>query len=131
MEACFMSVNIEYEFAMNNLLVILRKPPYGVINAAEAVRHAGGASGFDFKAILYLTGSGVFSAKKDQDAGSSGFTGIGESLELLSDEMEIYACRNSLNESGIEEDDLIEGVRIDDGRVLKDALINAQSIMIY
>ena len=116
---------------MNNLLVILRKPPYGVVNAAEAVRHAGGASGFDYKATLYLVGSGVLSAKKDQDAVTSGFTGIGESLELLSDEMEIYVCRNSLNESGLKEDDLIEGVKIDDGHVLNEALKNAQSVMIY
>jgi sulfur relay (sulfurtransferase) DsrF/TusC family protein len=116
---------------MNNLLVILRKPPYGVVNAAEAVRHAGGASGFDYKATLYLIGSGVYTAKKDQEAGMSGFTGIGESLELLSDEMEIYACQNSLRESGLGEDDLIEGVKIDDGHVLKDALKNAQSVMIY
>jgi sulfur relay (sulfurtransferase) DsrF/TusC family protein len=116
---------------MNNLLVILRKAPYGTTDAAEAVRHAGGAAACDYKATLYLIGSGVFSAKKDQDAASTGFTGIGESLELLSDEMEIYACQNSLKESGFKDADLIEGVKIDDGHVLRDALKNAQSVMIY
>ncbi len=116
---------------MDNLLVILRKPPYGVINAAEAVRHAGGASGFDYRSILYLIDSGVLNAKKDQDAGDTGFTGIGESLELLSDEMEIYASKSSLEEYGLKEEDLIEGTKIDDGETLKIALQNSQSIMIF
>ena len=49
---------------MDKLLVILRKSPYGTVDAAEAVRHAGGASGFDYKSILYLIDSGVYSAKK-------------------------------------------------------------------
>jgi sulfur relay (sulfurtransferase) DsrF/TusC family protein len=116
---------------MDSLLVILRKPPYGLINSAEAVRHAGAASGFDYKATLYLMDGGVLAAKKDQEAGETGFTGLGESLELLSAEMEIFACQNSLNECGLKEEDLIEGVRIDDGSVLDQSLKNAQSVMIF
>ncbi len=116
---------------MDNLLVILRKPPYGVINAAEAVRHAGGASSVDYKAILYLIDSGVYTAKKNQDTGNTGFTGLGESLELLSGEMDIYANKDSLKEYNLKEDDLVEGVKIDDGEILKQAIKNAQSIMIF
>lgn len=116
---------------MDNLLVILRKPPYGLINAAEAVRHAGGASGADYKATLYLIDSGVYTAKKNQDSGDTGFTGLGESLELLSDEMEIYANKTSLEVCALKENDLIEGVKIDDGEVLKRALKNSQSVMIF
>jgi sulfur relay (sulfurtransferase) DsrF/TusC family protein len=116
---------------MNELLVILRKPPYGTTNAAEAVRHAGGASGFEYKSILYLIDGGVCAALKNQDAGYTGFSSVGESIELMSDEMEIYACQNSIKESGLNADDLIQEVKIDDGSVLKDALKNAQSIMIF
>lgn len=116
---------------MDNLLVILRKPPYGVVNAAEAVRHAGGASGSDYKATLYLIDGGVYTAKKNQDTGNTGFTGLGESLELLAGEMDIYANKNSLKEYGLKEDDLVKGVKIDNGDVLKQALKNSQSIMIF
>jgi sulfur relay (sulfurtransferase) DsrF/TusC family protein len=116
---------------MDNLLVILRRPPYGVINAAEAVRHAGGASGSDYRATLYLIDSGVFTAKKGQDAGDTGFTGLAESLELLSEEMEIYAHRQSLEEYNLTEDDLVEGVRIDDGERLRQAVKEAQAVMIF
>jgi sulfur relay (sulfurtransferase) DsrF/TusC family protein len=116
---------------VDTLLVILRKPPYGTSSAAEAVRHAGGASGFDYKPILYLIDDGVYAAKKNQDSGDTGFSAVGESMELMSDEMEIYAYGSSLRKSGLREDDLIEGVKIDDGRVLKDALNDAQSVMIF
>ena len=116
---------------MDKLLVILRKSPYGTVDAAEAVRHAGGASGFDYKSILYLIDSGVYSAKKNQDAGNTGFTGLGESLELLSDEMEIYVDKDSLNEYGLKEDNLIDGIKIDNGDVLKQELKDSQTVMIY
>ncbi len=116
---------------MDNLLVILRKPPYGVINAAEAVRHAGGAPGSDYKATLYLIDSGVYTAKRNQDADTTGFTGLGESLELLSEEMEIFVHRDSLKEYNLTEDDLIEGVKVDDGERLKEAIKNSQSVMIF
>ncbi len=116
---------------MDELLVILRKPPYGVINAAEAVRHAGGASSADYKATLYLIDSGVYAAKKNQDTVATGFTGLGESLELLAEEMDIYANKDSLQAYNLKEDDLIDGVTIDDGEVLKLAIKNSQSIMIF
>jgi sulfur relay (sulfurtransferase) DsrF/TusC family protein len=116
---------------MDKILVISRKSPYGTTDAAEAVRHAGGASGFGFKAILYLTDSGVYAAKKEQDAGNTGFLALGESLELLSDEMDIYVNKDSLNEYSLKEADLIEGVNIDNGEVLKQALKDSQTVMIY
>ena len=116
---------------MDNLLVILRNPPYGTTNAAEAVRHAGGASGFEYKSILYLIDGGVCSAKKNQNASDTGFSAVGESIELMSDEMEIYACQNSIKEFGLTADDLIEEVKIDDGSLLKELLRNSQSIMIF
>jgi sulfur relay (sulfurtransferase) DsrF/TusC family protein len=118
-------------FIMDELLVILRKPPYGMVNAAEAIRHAGGASGSDYKATLYLIDSGVYTAKKNQDVGNTGFTGLSESLEMLTGEMDICVSKDSLKEYGIEENALVEGVKIDNGEVLKQALKNSQSVMIF
>lgn len=116
---------------MDKLLVILRQPPYGTTNAAEAVRHAGGAGGFDYQVILYLIDGGVFAVKSNQDTGDTGFTEIGESIELLSDEMEVYVHKDSLNEYGLKEDNLIDGIKIDNGDVLKQALKESQSVMIF
>lgn len=116
---------------MDKLLVILRKPPYGEINAAEAVRHAGAASGFDYEATLYLIDSGVYAAKKNQETADTGFSGIGESLELLSDGMDVYACQNSLTKYGLKQGDLIDGIKTDDGSILKQVIKEAQTVMIF
>jgi predicted peroxiredoxin len=45
--------------------------------------------------------------------------------------MEIYACQNSLHECSLKREDLVDGVKIDDGKVLVHALKNAQSVMIF
>jgi len=116
---------------MPDLLVLLRSYPYGIINAAEAIRHAGGAGGAGYSATLYLIDGGVLVAKKGQDAGETGFSNLGESLELLSDEMEIYAHKESLDKMRLGEDDLIEGIKLDDGSALKEKIKNAQSVMIF
>jgi len=49
---------------MENIAMIVRKAPYGDINAAEAVRHALGAAADDIKTSLILLDSGVLLAKK-------------------------------------------------------------------
>ncbi len=116
---------------MENLLVILRKPPYSTTNASEAIRHAGGASGFDYKAILYLIDGGVYSAKKNQSTGDTGFSSVGDDIELMSDEMDIYASKDSLESLGLKADDLIEGVKVDDGSALSYALKTAQTVMVF
>ena len=116
---------------MPDLLVLLRSHPYGVINAAEAIRHAGGAGGAGYSATLYLVDGGVLVARKGQDTGDTGFSNLGESLELLSEEMEIYVHKESLDKMKLREDDLIEGIRVDDGSVLKEKIKKAQSVMIF
>lgn len=116
---------------MDDLLIILRKPPYGSVDAAEAVRHAGGASGSEYKTMLYLIDGGVLNAKKGQDSGETGITGLGETLELMSDEFNIYADKTSLKKNKLTADDLIDGVKIDNGDILKEALKSSQSVMIY
>ncbi len=116
---------------MDNLLVILRRPPYGVVNAAEAIRHAGGAKTFDYGPKLFLIDSGVCLAKKGQNTGDSGFTNLGENLDLLSGEMEIYADEESLKEYRINPEDLVEGVKVVNEEALRQALREAQSVMIF
>lgn len=44
---------------MEKIAMILRKPPYGDINAAEAVRHALGAVSGDIAVSLILVDGGV------------------------------------------------------------------------
>ena len=49
---------------MGNIAMILKRSPYGDINAAEAVRHALGAVSFEMSVDLILLDGGVLLAKK-------------------------------------------------------------------
>ena len=72
-----------------------------------------------------------FQPKKNQSEGDTGFSSVGESLDMLADEMEVFASKASLSEYGLEKDDLYECVKVDDGTILKEALSNSQSVMIF
>lgn len=52
---------------MSKIAMILRKAPYGDINAAEAVRHAMGGAADELSVSLVLVDSGVLLARKGQD----------------------------------------------------------------
>jgi len=114
---------------MDKVTIISRRPPYGLINAAEAVRHALGA-GDSFKAILILIAEGVYLAKKGQDMGETGFSNLEEALGLA-EGVEIYVDRDSMVSRGIKEEDLIDGVKITGPQDIRDSLKDSHSTMIF
>ncbi len=114
---------------METITIISRRPPYGSINAAEAVRHALGA-GDDFKAILVLIDSGVYLAVMGQDMGSTGFSNLEEALGLVED-LEISVDRSSLESRGLGEKDLIDGVKVIDSDVIIDIIKKSHSTIIF
>ena len=60
------------------------------------------------------------------------FAGIKELLDLFMEEGgKVYACSPFLHGRNISAEDLIEGVKVDDGSILGKALQEAQSVMIY
>jgi hypothetical protein len=66
---------------MANVAMILKRSPYGDINAAEAVRHALGAVSFEISVNLILVDGGVLLAKKGQDDSGTGFTNLEATLK--------------------------------------------------
>lgn len=97
---------------MKNIAMIVRKPPYGDISAAEAVRHAMGAASDEIGVELVLLDGGVLLAKKgQQDAG--GFmnleNAIGDAVELG---VNIYADSESLTRHHLKTEDVADGVKI-------------------
>ncbi len=96
---------------MGKIAMILRKPPYGDINAAEAVRHALGAVSGDMEASLILVDGGVQLARKGQDDTNTGFTNLESTLKDCVDMgVEVLADNLSLVEHGLKKDDIVEGV---------------------
>jgi sulfur relay (sulfurtransferase) DsrF/TusC family protein len=114
---------------MDTVTIISRKPPYGLINAAEAVRHTLGA-GDDFRAILLLIDGGIYLAKKAQDMGETGFSNLEESLGLVED-IEILVDKDSMISRGLKEEDFIEGVKVIGKDDIRNIIKKSHSTMIF
>ncbi len=117
---------------MEHIAMILRKPPYGDISAAEAVRHAlGGVSG-EFKVSLIMTDGGVLLSKKGQDETGTGFTNLGAALQDCIDmDVEVFVEQFSLMENKISDVDIIEGVKVASMDEIAQILKKADSTMIF
>ncbi len=117
---------------MEHIAMILRKPPYGDINAAEAVRHAlGGVSG-EFKVSLIMTDGGVLLAKKGQDDTGTGFTNLEATLKDCVDmDVEVLVEQSSLMENKIGEGNIVEGIKVASMDEIAQVLKKADSTMIF
>jgi predicted peroxiredoxin len=117
---------------MGSISIILRRPPYGTVDAAEAVRHALGGITEDMEVHLLLLDGGVNAARKGQDTGSTGFAGIEEGINDCID-MGVTVCvdADSMKEAGIGPGDLLEGAKIVSGPEIAGLAKEADTIMIF
>lgn len=60
----------------NSLCILIRRPPFGQIHAAEAVRHLGGALAEKLDACTVLMDDGIFVARAGQDVASTDWTAL-------------------------------------------------------
>jgi predicted peroxiredoxin len=98
---------------MAAVAMILKRSPYGDINAAEAVRHALGAVSFEMSVDLILVDGGVLLAKKGQDDRGTGFTNLESALkDCLEMGVAVYADVASLKARGVAAADLTESVKL-------------------
>lgn len=117
---------------MRKIAVILRKPPYGDINAAEAVRHALGAAGDEMEVSLILFDGGTLLAKKGQQEEGTGFTNLGSALaDCIEMDIGVYVEKSSLRQELLEEGDLIEGVRVINGAEAGELIKASDTTMIF
>lgn len=117
---------------MRKVVMILRKPPYGDINAAEAVRHALGAVTQDIKVSLILVDGGVQLARKGQDDTDTGFTNLESALkDCKGIGVEVIADDVSLIGYGLNKEDLVEGVETASEAAIAALIKQAGSTMIF
>jgi sulfur relay (sulfurtransferase) DsrF/TusC family protein len=117
---------------MEKIAMILRKPPYGDINAAEAVRHALGAVSGNLSTTLILVDGGVELARKGQDASETGFTDLADTLKDCVDMgIEVLADNVSVMERGMKEEEILEGVKAVDESQIAAVLKQADASMIF
>ena len=117
---------------MATVAMILKRSPYGDINAAEAVRHALGAVSFEMNVDLILMDGGVLLAKKGQDDAGTGFTNLEAALkDCLDMGVPVYADDRSLKTQAVGREDLVEGVRVAGSKEIATLLKDAKTTMIF
>lgn len=100
----------------DRLGVLVRRGPYGRIQAAEALRHAGGALGKGWEVKLILLGDGVSTAVPYQFSPDGSWVSfsdaLGTLLESSSGRLELYVHDQSLTGRGLEQSDLFKECRL-------------------
>lgn len=117
---------------MSKIAMVLRKAPYGDINAAEAVRHALGGVSEDIKVSLIMVDAGVLLARKGQDDAGTGFTNLeGVLKDCIDMGVEICADKVSLREQHVDAGDMVDGVKIVTGAEIAETVKEAKTTMIF
>lgn len=117
---------------MGNIAMILKRSPYGDMNAAEAVRHALGAASFEMGVDLLLVGGGVLLAKKGQDDTGTGFTNLEDTLkDCLEMGVSVYADAASLKAWSVMPNDLVENVKLLGTKEIAGLMKEAKTTMIF
>ncbi|HTP04615.1 MAG TPA: DsrE family protein [Nitrospirota bacterium] len=117
---------------MGIVSIILRRPPYGTVDASEAIRHVLGGITEDLSINLILVDGGVNAARKQQETSDTGYlsaeTGIKDCIDMGA---AVYADKNSLMEEHIGADTLVEGVVLASGPEIAEIIKKSETAMIF
>ncbi len=117
---------------MANVAMILKRSPYGDINAAEAVRHALGAVSCELSVDLILVDCGVLLARKGQDDKGTGFTNLEGALkDCVEMGVAVYADAASLKVHRLGVNDVAENIHSISGEQIAELIKEAKATMIF
>ncbi len=117
---------------MADVAMVLKRSPYGDINAAEAVRHALGAASGELSVDLILVDGGVLIARRGQDDKGTGFTNLeGAIKDCVEMGVTVYADNASTKVHRLASDDLVEGVKSVRGEKIAELIKEAKATMIF
>lgn len=104
----------------NNITIISSEAPYASLAPIEAINAGFAAAAFDHEVTFLFINDGVFQLCNDQDAAILNQKTIGKVLGAASlyGIEKIYACKHSLEERGLDKENLI----------LSPALLGAEEI---
>ncbi|HSW64120.1 MAG TPA: DsrE family protein [Dissulfurispiraceae bacterium] len=117
---------------METVSILLRRPPYGSTDAAEAVRHALGGVTNDFVVNLVLVDGGIHAARKQQDVSSTVYSSIGSEIaDCIDMGVSVYVDGASAAAMKLPSADIIDGVVIESPEKLAEVLRNSDTVMIF
>ncbi len=117
---------------MGSISIILRRPPYGTVDAPEAIRHALGGIIEDMSVKLILVDGGVAAARKGQDISNTEYSSIEDGIkDCINMGIDVYVEKASLRQRHMEADDLVEGVIIANGSEIAELIKGSDTTMIF
>jgi sulfur relay (sulfurtransferase) DsrF/TusC family protein len=117
---------------MGTMSILLRRPPYGCAEAAEAIRHALGGIAEEMSVNLILVDGGVNAARRGQDPADSGYLNAGEGVaDCIDMGASVYADSGSLTEERVVSAELIEGVAPAGSEMIASLLKGSDTVMIF
>ena len=118
---------------MKPLAILITKAPFGTIHAAEATRLANGAVAYGHEVSILLVGDGVLVAKSGQRAEDTGCTSLSPLLQKLasSGRTRVLADIDSARLRGLDESDIMGGIRLVDSSTISSTAANSQRTVIF
>jgi sulfur relay (sulfurtransferase) DsrF/TusC family protein len=97
---------------MESILIIIDKAPYGYEDAFSGFFVEIACLNRQLNSDVILVEDGVYAALDNQDSDGLKFPGVGELTYLIFPEGNIYVHKDSIEERGINESDLMETIDI-------------------
>ncbi len=117
---------------MATLSIILRKAPYGSVDAPEAIRHALGGINDDMSVNLVFIGSGVNAVRRNQDISGTNYLSVEDGIrDCIDMGVTVFAESESLCDQRISETELIEGVLRTGFDKIGEVLKTSGTVMIF
>lgn len=114
-----------------SLCILISQAPYGTVHAAEGVRHVNGALTEGFAVVAAFVDDGVWTVRKGQEAGATGFTSLSIALAAALSKPagpvpRVVVHRSSMEVRGVTPEELVPGVELVDDAELARILSSTQ-----
>ncbi len=114
------------------VLILVNGAPYGTATPAEAFRTISGLAGMDVDTTCVLVEDGVYVALKDQNPETIDMQNLAKAYEMLKDfNARVYILKESMEERGIKEDELIQHDGIIDRAKLRELILERHCIISF
>ncbi len=116
-----------------SLCVLIRRPPYGQIHAAEAVRHVGGALAEGIQTSVVFIDDGVYVLRDGQNMGDTAWTPLAPALlKALAKGARLFVHTPSAHTRGLLQDEhFVGGIEAIDDEGLARVLTASDAVMVY
>lgn len=117
----------------NSLCILIRRPPYGQIHSAEAIRHAGGALNEGIPTTIVLIDDGVYLARDGQNVGDTAWTALAPALmKTLAKGARVLLHAPSARTRGLlDGEHFVVGVELVEDAACAQALAESSAVMVY